>query len=219
MKLDLKKYLNEDFVSALSKHIERFDLHEIENDIIFFWQPKSTTIQEFENSGRSFETYLESLFDSHKIDFAHSYLDPNLDFRQGIDVHYHLTQEEIQSVNDIETGPDKIHFQDDGDFWRYDVFDQILEDKRREEKMKKAVELIRKKKASNKKLTYAEKEILRIGNSIEELDAFVIAMEEQSKKPVFISQEEYEKLYSTPHISIDLKNHQFANQDGLKPKK
>lgn len=218
MKLDFKNYLNGDFISALSKYVEMFDLHKIENDIIFFWQPKPATIIDFENCGKSFETYLESLFDAHKLDFGHSYLDPNLDFREGVDFHYHLTPEEIQSVNDIETGPDKIHFQEDGDFWRYDVFDQILSNKKREEKMIKAVELIRQKQANNKKLTYAEKEILRIRNSIDELDAFAIALEEQSKNPVFISQEEYEELYNTPHISIDLKNHQLGTLDSAKSK-
>lgn len=215
MKLDFKNYLNADFISAVSMHIERFELHKIENDIILFWQPKPATIKDFEDSGRSFETYLESLFDSHKLDFGHGYLDPNLDFRQGIDFHYHLTPEEIQSVNDIETGPDKIHFQEDGDFWRYDVFDQILSEKRDEVKMKKAVELIRQRQVNNKKLTYSEKEVLKIRNSIDQMNAFAIAIEEQAKNPVFISQEEYEKLYNTPHISIDLKNHQLGTLDGI----
>jgi hypothetical protein len=216
MKLDFKNYLNGDFISAISKHIERFELHKIENDIILFWQPKPATIKDFENSGRSFETYVESLFDSHKLDFGHGYLDPNLDFRQGVDFHYHLTPEEIQSVYDMETGPDKIHFQEDGDFWRYDVFDQILSDKREAENIKKAVDLLRQKQANNEKLTYAEKEVLRVQNSIDKLDAFAIAMEEQSKNPVFISKEENDTLYSTPHISIDLKNHQLGTLDGVK---
>jgi hypothetical protein len=222
MKLNYKDYLNREFISDFSKHIERFELHKIENEIIFFWQPKQGVIQEFENSGTSFESYLEILLDSYKLEFGHGYLDPNLDFRQGIDFHYHLTPEEIQSVYDVENGPDRIHISEDVEVWRYDVFDQILSDKRNAENMKKAVELIRQKQVNNKKLTYAEKEVLRIQNSIDELDAFTIAMGEQSKNPVFISQEESEKLLNTPHISIDLKNHQLGTLDGVKhykPKK
>lgn len=133
MKLDFTNYLNKEFISDFSKHIENFELHKIENDIILFWQPKQEILQEFENSGTSFETYLETLLDSHKIDFGQGYLDPNLDFRQGIEFHYHLTPEEIQRVNRMETGEGMFLFQGDAYVCRYDVFDVILSDKRDEE--------------------------------------------------------------------------------------
>lgn len=222
MKLDYRDYLNSKIVSELSKNIESFELHKIENETILFWQPKQGIIEEFENSGTSFETYLETLFDSHKIDFGHGYLDPNLDFKEGIEDHYHLTPEEIKRVNNMENEAGMFYFQGDAYVCRYDVFDVILSDKREEEIMKKAVELLRQKKANNEKLTYAEKEVLRIRDSIDELDALMIAMEEQEKNPVFISKEEYEKLYNTPHISIDLNNHRLGTLDGVKdinPKK
>ncbi|PWN60009.1 hypothetical protein [Chryseobacterium oncorhynchi] len=130
MKLDIDRYLNRDIISDFSKHIEMFDLHKIENEIIFFWQPKKGTIQDFEDSGSSFENYLENLFDSYKIDFGHCYLDPYLDFKEGIEYHYHLNPEEIQRVNNMETGEGMFLFQGDAYVCRYDVFDVILSDKK-----------------------------------------------------------------------------------------
>ncbi len=130
MKLDIKSYFNTDVISDFSKHIERFELHKIDSEIILFWQPKKTTIQEFEDSGASFENYLENLFESYKIDFGHCYLDPYLDFKEGIEYHYHLTPEEIQRVNNMETVEGMLLFQGDAYVCRYDVFDVILSDKK-----------------------------------------------------------------------------------------
>ena len=132
MKLDIDRYLNRDLISDFSKHIERFDLHKIENEIIFFWQPKKGTIQDFEDSGSSFETYLETLFDKYKVDdcIGHCFLSPNLDFKDGIEYHYHLNSEEIERVNRMETGEGMFLFQGDAYVCRYDVFDVILSDKK-----------------------------------------------------------------------------------------
>ncbi|MCD0480395.1 hypothetical protein LPB90_18305 [Chryseobacterium sp. LC2016-29] len=88
MKLDIVTFFPEKILELISEQNEKFDLHKINDDIIFFWQPKIGVIKMFEEKGESYENYLENLFSEIPESFMHCYLSEFLDFEEGIEAVY-----------------------------------------------------------------------------------------------------------------------------------